>query len=166
MNSSAPKAALSAIPAVPALLTVVVERGAQSRAAMARLLWPDASDDAAARNLRQRLFRLAKAGRARIVKGKDSIRIAGGVQHDLDAASAVAAGREGSELLRTLEFSDHEDLAGRIAQLRDPWAQRCVPPNSGARRMPSNGNMTSMPPWQWPSGCCTCSGPANPPGVG
>ena len=82
-------------------------------------------DGTAAGNLRQRLFRLAKISGSRIVEGKDTLQLAEAVRHDLDVIAALAEGAEGRGLLEALDYPDGDELAERIALLRDQWLQRC-----------------------------------------
>ncbi|HWI10933.1 MAG TPA: BTAD domain-containing putative transcriptional regulator [Burkholderiaceae bacterium] len=110
-----------------ALLARLALEGAESRAALAALLWPDAAPAQARNSLRQRLFRLQHASGCEFVLGADDLHLAEGVTHDLDGARAALqldpqAGA--GELLGALDYSDSPALAEWVEMARERWRQR------------------------------------------
>jgi DNA-binding SARP family transcriptional activator len=68
--------------------------GATPRSRLAALLWPEADDERALGNLRQRLMRLKRATGVELIVGNPRAALADGIGHDLD---------EGHELLRGID---------------------------------------------------------------
>ncbi len=112
-----------------ALLAVLALQGQQERRHVAALLWPDADPDGAATNLRQRIYRLKRhAGRA-VVEGQRIIGLLDDLQHDMqDFAERLAADPQHGQggLLGTLEFPEHEALAGWLGGQREALARTRV----------------------------------------
>lgn len=105
-----------------ALLALLALDGAQSRHAVAALLWPEVSASKAATNLRQRIFRLKRMAGQEVVSGDRSIALAEGIAHDLqDYADRLAADPQHGRgaLLGALGFPDHEALSERLAWHRE-----------------------------------------------
>ena len=75
------------------LLAWLAIEGPTSRHALAVLLWPDSSPEAARSALRQRLFRLRRVAGTTLVTGAHTLSLAAGVGHDLEAATTVLGGR-------------------------------------------------------------------------
>lgn len=107
-----------------ALLALLAIDGALPRARAAALLWPDADDDKARNNLRQRLFRLRRTATRDVVIAESVLRLAEGVEHDLDELPrrlnddpAAGAG----ELLGDFDYNDCPDLADWVRAAREQW---------------------------------------------
>lgn len=110
-----------------ALLALLAIDGARPRAALAALLWPDATPAQARNSLRQRLFRLQRAAGAEIVAGHDELRLADGIAldlHDLDARLAHDPGAASGELLQGLDYDDTAALAEWVDAAREQWRRR------------------------------------------
>jgi DNA-binding SARP family transcriptional activator len=102
-----------------ALLALLALDGAVPRARAAAHIWPDVDAERARNNLRQRLFRLRHAAECDLVVASDMLRLADGIDHDLQAGDSAA------ELLEGLDYSDCPELDDRIAAARERWrAQR------------------------------------------
>lgn len=109
-----------------ALLAVLALDGPQARVRLARWLWPDRDDPQALRNLRQRLFRLARTAAGPVITGQSRVQLADGVEHDLSVHGAIARGAESLELLGACDYQDLESLAERVDALRSRWRGSCV----------------------------------------
>lgn len=73
------------------LLAYLAVEGPTPRARLAALLWPDADEERARGNLRQRLLRLKRTAGVELVAGNPLARLADGIAHDLDEACDVLA---------------------------------------------------------------------------
>lgn len=73
------------------LLAYLAVEGPTPRARLAALLWPDADEERARGNLRQRLLRLKRTAGVTLVAGNPLVQLAEGIAHDLDDASEVLA---------------------------------------------------------------------------
>lgn len=74
------------------LLAYLALEGPTPRARLAALLWPDADEERARGNLRQRLLRLKRLTGAELIVGNPLAQLAEGLAHDLDDACDVLAG--------------------------------------------------------------------------
>ena len=72
-----------------ALLAFLALEGPTARTRIAALLWPDRGEDIARNALRQRLFQLRRRVGCDLVVGTDTLSLARGLAHDLDAADSV-----------------------------------------------------------------------------
>ena len=107
-----------------ALLALLAIDGPTPRARVAALLWPEADDDHARNNLRQRMFRLRRAAGQSVVTGDATLALAGEIAHDLaDPATRLAAdsGAAPGELLGALSFEDSSELNDWVAVAREHW---------------------------------------------
>jgi len=100
-----------------ALLAILAMDGPTSRARLAAHLWPDSDEKKARGNLRQTLSRLRKLVAAELVEAGDPLRLADGIETDLEGllrggTSPVAP--LGFGLLGGLDFSDCDELASWI----------------------------------------------------
>ena len=81
------------------LLAYLAVEGSAARGSLAKLLWPEAEEERAGGNLRQRLLRLKRATGLALVTGGAQAQLAAGVTHDLDGAhellQALAPGQAG-----------------------------------------------------------------------
>lgn len=77
------------LPRDGALLAFLALEGPTARTRMAALLWPDGGEDVARNALRQRLFQLRRRVGCDLVVGTDTLSLARGIAHDLDAADSV-----------------------------------------------------------------------------
>ena len=93
------------------LLAYLAIEGPTPRARLAALLWPDAGDERARGNLRQRLLRLKKSAGVELVTGSALAQLAAGIGHDL---------ADGHEVLEAI--GDEE--AGGLADWLDAQRQR------------------------------------------
>jgi DNA-binding SARP family transcriptional activator len=110
-----------------ALLARLALEGAQSRAALATLLWPEVPAAQARNSLRQRLFRLQKAMGHELVVGSDELQLADGTTHDIaDARMALRLDPHAcaGELLGTFDYGDSEALAAWVEMARERWRQQ------------------------------------------
>jgi len=101
-----------------ALLALLALEGAVPRARAAAHVWPDTEGERARNNLRQRLFRLRHAAQGELIDAGDVLRLADGIEHDLQSGS------EEGELLDGLDYSDCPDLASWISDARERWRAR------------------------------------------
>ncbi|HEY0839379.1 MAG TPA: SARP family transcriptional regulator, partial [Vulgatibacter sp.] len=100
-----------------ALLAIVAVDGPTARARLAAHLWPDSDEKKARGNLRQTLSRLRKLVGAELVEAGDPLRLADGVDTDLDEllrGGDLPASRSWSGLLEGLDFTDCDELASWI----------------------------------------------------
>lgn len=107
-----------------ALLAWLATRGPTPRPHLAALLWSDVAPSAAARNLRQRLFRLRRAVGAELVTGQAALALAPGVDHDLgDWATRLDADPDalGGEVLGELAFDEGDPLGEWVQALREQF---------------------------------------------
>jgi DNA-binding SARP family transcriptional activator/tetratricopeptide (TPR) repeat protein len=110
-----------------ALLALLVLDGLRSRAALAALLWPDATLSQARNSLRQRLFRLQRTCGAELVAGAEELRLAAGVTHDLGQAhDALAADPSAcpGDLLGSFDYTDSPALADWVEAARERWRRQ------------------------------------------
>ena len=110
-----------------ALLALLSLEGAQTRDHLATLLWPDVPLHGAHANLRQRLHRLRRATGHELVDLGDLVRLAPGLQFDVDDLSpAGASAVSGSidRLLGAFEFDDCEALSDWLRPMRERWQVR------------------------------------------
>lgn len=87
------------------LLAYLAIEGPTPRARLASLLWPDADDERARGNLRQRLLRLKRTMGRELVEGTVQARLAKGLGHDLD------------DTYELLEAVEHEAAGGSMEWL-------------------------------------------------
>lgn len=107
-----------------ALLALLAIDGPTPRMRAAALLWPEAADEHARNNLRQRIFRLRRAAGQSVVTGDATLALAGDIAHDLgDPAPRLAedSGAAAGELLGALSYEDGSALAEWIAVARQHW---------------------------------------------
>ena len=110
-----------------ALLAMLALDGARPRADLAALLWPEVTLAQARNSLRQRLFRLQRAGGRDIVIAANEVRLADGVTNDLaDAAERLAADPQAraGELLGNLDYGDCLALADWVEMARARWREQ------------------------------------------
>lgn len=120
--------ALRLEPRDAAVLARLALDGPQPRLRLAAWLWPQADDARARGNLRQRLFRLRRAGVGELVQGDAMLQLAQPLQHDLD--EALARQREQPhwtppELLAGVVIEDAGECADWLDQTRRRWHARC-----------------------------------------
>ena len=72
-----------------ALLALLALDGAVPRARAAALVWPNGDAERARNNLRQRLFRLRHAAERDLIVAGDMLRLADGIEHDLQSGAAT-----------------------------------------------------------------------------
>ena len=101
------------------LLAYLAVEGPTPRARLAALLWPDADDERARGNLRQRLLRLRKSAGVELVTGGSLAQLAADVAHDL---------ADGHEVLEAIG----EEEAGGLAEWLDTQRQRRRRSRAGA----------------------------------
>lgn len=119
-----------------ALLLLLASQPEQPRDRVAAWLWPDAAQRNANLNLRQRLFQLRRRLGHRVVEAKAVLRLADGVQTDLDEEALPLEG----ELLGGLDFGDLEAFDAWLADQRDTLEQRRADALSGeAARLEARG---------------------------
>lgn len=121
------------------LLAWLAVEGPTSRDRLCQLLWPSSSPEQARTTLRQRLFRLKKALGIDLAIGSPTLRLVGGLQHDLTDAptllgdlvlgdapelDAWLAGRR--EELRNRELDDLREQAQALEDAGDHRAALCV----------------------------------------
>jgi len=107
-----------------ALLALLVIDGPTPRARAAALIWPDADDEHARNNLRQRLFRLNRLAGRDIVVPEGVLRLAPEVEHDLSTLSdrsAIDPETGAGELLGKLDYADCSELAEWVQVARERW---------------------------------------------
>ncbi len=116
----------TALPARDALLLAwLAIEGPTPRSRLAPLLWPDSTPQAARNALRQRLFQLKKLAGIDLVAGQETLALADGVLHDLEASDDVLAGLDaeaGAELREWLARQRQrrrERLRHSLAELAD-----------------------------------------------
>jgi DNA-binding SARP family transcriptional activator len=133
-----------------ALLALLAIDGPVPRGRAAALLWPDADDEAARNNLRQRLHRLRKrAGFEVIGTTNDVLRLADEVEVDLRATgrTAVEAAPDAEpiapgDLLGTLDYADCTELNDWIVAARERRrAERRDALAAVASRMENDGQL-------------------------
>lgn len=110
-----------------ALLAWLALEGPQTRRRAAAWLWPDVDEDRARGNLRQRLFRLRRAGVAGLSNGTALLQLPPGLTTDLDQglAHAVDTPERGvPELLAGLHFDDAPECSEWLERQRQRWQQR------------------------------------------
>ncbi|MEP7138724.1 MAG: AAA family ATPase [Caldimonas sp.] len=110
-----------------ALLALLALDGMRSRASLVALLWPDASPALGRNSLRQRLFRVQRAAGAELAVGHEELRLADGVDIDLDGADerlARDAHALAGELMDGLDYSDTGELAEWVDAARERWRRR------------------------------------------
>ncbi|MFM1988770.1 MAG: hypothetical protein RJA99_1727 [Pseudomonadota bacterium] len=107
-----------------ALLAVLAIDGAYSREALARWFWPDASDERARGNLRQRRFRLAAEAGRDIIEAGQVLRLSGvftprytDPRRELEADPAALSG----DLLEGLTFDELPEFALWLDSARQRW---------------------------------------------
>lgn len=123
-----------------ALLALLALEGPQARAALARLLWPDAAPPKAMSSLRQRLFRLRRATGHAVVSGEAQLRLAPGVGHDLVFDDASSPGSDFG-LLAGHHYAPDDVLGERVHALRERWeATRREALSSEADRLEASGD--------------------------
>jgi DNA-binding SARP family transcriptional activator/tetratricopeptide (TPR) repeat protein len=79
------------------LLAYLAVEGPTPRGRLATLLWPDADEERARGNLRQRLLRLRRTTGAELVVGNPLMQLAGDVEHDLAGTYELLHGLEPQE---------------------------------------------------------------------
>ena len=107
-----------------ALLALLALEGAVPRSRAASRIWPDADSEGARNNLRQRLFRLRRTAERDLVSVGDVLRLADGIEHDLQPPAAPlgnAALDFDGELLGTLDYGDCAELADWVQAARERW---------------------------------------------
>ena len=92
------------------LLAYLAIEGPTSRAQLAALLWPDADEERARGNLRQRLLRMKRAVGIELVVGTGQAQLAEGIRHDLDDAH---------ELLELVGLDEAGEFAGWLEAQRE-----------------------------------------------
>lgn len=112
-----------------ALLALLAVDGPASRERTILLLWPDETDPARARNaLRQRLFRLRRVAGCDLVSGEETIRLAPGIEHDLEALEPALAADPASaahgDLLGNLHYDELVDFSTWLDAARAAWRSR------------------------------------------
>lgn len=107
-----------------ALLALLALEGAVPRSRAAARIWPDADAEGARNNLRQRLFRLRRTAAVDLVSAGDVLRLADGIEHDLNdpaaQARSIGYGAE-DELLGALDYADCAELADWVQAARERW---------------------------------------------
>lgn len=107
-----------------ALLALLALEGAVPRSRAASRIWPDADSEGARNNLRQRLFRLRRTAERDLVSVGDVLRLADGIEHDLQPpATPLGNGAPDldGELLGTLDYGDCAELADWVQAARERW---------------------------------------------
>jgi len=107
-----------------ALLALLALEGAVPRSRAASRIWPDADSEGARNNLRQRLFRLRRTAERDLVSVGDVLRLADGIEHDLQPPAAPLGNGTpdlDGELLGTLDYSDCAELADWVQAARERW---------------------------------------------
>lgn len=111
-----------------ALLALLALEGPRSRAAVAALLWPGASNAQARNSLRQRLFRLNQAAGAELVTGQEELQLIDAVSIDFAAANDDRLDAEvdaaPGELLEGLDYEDLPALDAWSRAARARWRLR------------------------------------------
>jgi DNA-binding SARP family transcriptional activator len=98
--------------------------GPTLRQRAAALIWPDANDEGARNNLRQRLYRLRRLAGTDVVIQANTLLLGSGVAHDLtglDAALAANPDACSGELLGAHDYGDTVDLAAWVDHARAQW---------------------------------------------
>lgn len=98
------------------LLAYLALEGPTPRARLATLLWPDAGDERARGNLRQRLMRLKRSAGIEPVVGNPQAALAPGVAHDLDDAHEVLQAIEPQHAAGLAEWLDTQREGRRRAR--------------------------------------------------
>jgi DNA-binding SARP family transcriptional activator len=107
-----------------ALLAWLALHGPTPRSRLVRLLWPDLPTRTAQTNLRQRLFRMKQRAGHEIVVSDPLLKLARGVEHDLQAEpSGVGSDPALNEapLLGALAYEDCGELGEWVASSRERW---------------------------------------------
>jgi DNA-binding SARP family transcriptional activator len=133
-----------------ALLALLALDGPTAKARAASLLWPDATDEHARNNLRQRLFRLRRTAGSEVVLADNVLTLAPGVTHDLAGLQehlAQSASAVGGELLGGLEFDDEHGLGEWVQLARENWraARRDVLAEIASRLETQNRIAAALP---------------------
>jgi DNA-binding SARP family transcriptional activator len=106
-----------------ALLVLLALGGAQHRARLSALLWPQLDEKSSRRNLRRELARLREHGvEALVANDGERLRLAPGVTCDANAGSALPAA--GHTLADGLALADAEEFSGWLDAQRERHGQR------------------------------------------
>lgn len=110
------------------LLLFLIDQGPVARAHAAAWLWPDSLPRQAGISLRQRIFRLKRTMGRDVVVGDTAIRLADGLQHDLEdldlGLQADPAHASGELLDGVLPDEGQDELAAWLERLRRRWRDR------------------------------------------
>ena len=116
------------IPKDAALLAKLALDGAQSKAVLCELLWPDSRPDQAATNLRQRATRLRKQAGVSFVELGESVRLHPDLVVDVLCLDALPddALPDSAGLLNGVDLGDHDALDRWLGKARTSVAHRCA----------------------------------------
>ena len=110
------------------LLLFLIDQGPVARAHAAAWLWPDSLPRQAGISLRQRIFRLKRTMGRDVVVGDTAIRLADGLQHDLEdldlGLQADPAHASGELLDGVLPDEGQDEVAAWLERLRRRWRDR------------------------------------------
>ncbi|MBE7417799.1 MAG: AAA family ATPase [Ideonella sp.] len=104
-----------------ALLALLVVERRVSRARAAELLWPGRPSQQARNSLRQRLFKLRRAGGHALVDGDEWLSLADGVRSDWPADAVDGAGGAHAPLLDGQRYHDLEQFDEWLVGARERW---------------------------------------------
>ena len=132
-----------------ALLALLARDGPTPRARIVSMLWPDASEQTARTNLRQRLFRLRKRIGVPLVVSEPILALHDGAGHDLEPSSIDSVDLAGSDadaqshqLLGAFDYSDFEQLGEWVSAARESLrTRRCQMLASRAAELEAQGRV-------------------------